>query len=107
MNRPASVRYMGFETTVAGRKYRFQVDGDTGTRVFQLVIPHAAFAAREARFQDAPDLCFSRLQKALEADAGLVPGAPEVLTSAELADYRERQTKSPSQRKRSPGPRPA
>jgi hypothetical protein len=95
-----SIRYLGFEATGQGRQYAFQVEGEPGPRVFRFVIPHAAFARRSARFQDAPDLCFSRLQRDLEQDAGLVPGPSRVLTEVDLAEYRDRQVKHGTQRKR-------
>jgi hypothetical protein len=104
VNRPAAVRYLGFESANDGRRYRLQVDAGDSARVFVMVIPHAAFTSREARFQDAPDLCFARLQRELEADAALAPGPPVVLTSADFADYRERQAKRvPERKRRRPG----
>jgi len=109
VNRPESVRYLGFESATDGRRYKLQVGAGDGARVFVFVIPHAAFAAREARFQDAPDLCFARLQRELESDAALVPGPPLVLTSVDFADYRDRQAKGSGERKRRrpPDPGPA
>jgi hypothetical protein len=99
------VRYLGFESASDGRRYRLQVGAGSEARIFVFVIPHAAFAAREARFQDAPDLCFARLQRELAADASLVPGPPLVLTSADFADYRERQSKGGDRkRRRAAGP---
>jgi hypothetical protein len=98
--RPPSLRYLGFESKISGREYRLQVDSEGPIRVFHVVIPHAAFTAREARFQDAPDLCFARLQRDLEADSSLEPGPPIVLTSADLADYRDRQSRRTPERKR-------
>jgi hypothetical protein len=94
------VRYLGFESASDGRRYRLQVGAGSEARIFVFVIPHAAFAAREARFQDAPDLCFARLQRELAADASLVPGPPLVLTSADFADYRERQSKGGDRKRR-------
>jgi hypothetical protein len=102
VNRPESVRYLGFESTSDGRRYRLQVGAGDGARLFVFVIPHAAFASREARFQDAPDLCFARLQRELETDAALVPGPPLVLTSADFADYRDRQAKGSERKRRRP-----
>jgi hypothetical protein len=100
LNRPESVRYLGFESANEGRRYRLQVGAGDEARVFVFVIPHSAFAAREARFQDAPDLCFARLQRELALDAALLPGPPLVLTSNDFADYRERQSKRGPERKR-------
>ncbi len=99
VTRPASLRYMGFQSTDDGREYELRVDDETGSRVFILVIPHQAFAARQARCQDAPDLCFAKLQRALAIDGGLGSGGRLVLTAADLEDYREQQTKRSPERK--------
>lgn len=94
---------MGFQSTHEGRAYTLQVDGEGEARVFVLVILHAAFAARQARFQDAPDLCFAKLQRQLAAEPALLPGSPLVLSSSDLAEYREAQTKrTPERRARAP-----
>ncbi|MFN7942440.1 MAG: hypothetical protein U0X73_12650 [Thermoanaerobaculia bacterium] len=69
-------------------------------RYFVLFISHAAFAARQTRFQDAPDICFGKLQRALAADPDLLPGAPMALTTEELLDYRETRERKPAGRKR-------
>jgi hypothetical protein len=102
VNRPESVRYLGFESASDGRRYKLQVGAGSEARVFVFVIPHAAFTAREARFQDAPDLCFARLQRELATDADLVPGPPLVLTSVDFADYRDRQSKGSERKRRRP-----
>jgi hypothetical protein len=99
MTRPAALRYMGFESTREGRAYTLQVDGEGDSRTFVLVILHAAFAARQARFQDAPDLCFAKLQRQLAAEPALLPGSPLVLTSSDFAEYKEAQTKRVPERK--------
>ncbi len=98
--RPASVRYLGFRCTTEGREYTLRVDGEGEPRLFVLVIPHSAFTQKLARFQDAPDVCFAMLQRALAADATLTPGAPQVLTPADLAEYRELQARRTPERKR-------
>jgi hypothetical protein len=99
VTRPASLRYVGFESTKEGREYTLAVDGEGESRVFVLVILHAAFAARQARFQDAPDLCFAKLQRQLAAEPALVPRSRVVLTSSDLAEYRETQTKRVPERR--------
>jgi len=96
--RPLSIRYLGFECTSAGRSYRLQVDGAGEPRLFTLTIANAAFAARQARFQDAPELCVARLQRELDRDAEL-PGGSFELTSLELDDYRDAQLKKSPDRK--------
>src|SRR4051812_39482026 len=72
--RPPAVRYEGFQTTKVGREYSCRVTDPVGLRHFVVLITHQAFAAREVRFQDAPDLCFARLSRELAAQPDLVPG---------------------------------
>jgi hypothetical protein len=99
--RPLSVRYMGFQSTSEGREYALRVDGQgEEPRLVVFVIPHQAFASREARFQDAPDLCFAKLQRELLGENTPTPASRLVLTSADLAEYRESQTRKSPERKR-------
>ncbi len=105
--RPLSIRYMGFRCTGEGREYTLRVDGGAEPRQFVLVIPHAAFAEKQARFQDAPDLCFAKLQRELAQDAELAPGGPLVLSPADLAEYRELQARRSPERKRRRPPVPS
>ena len=105
--RPASIRYLGFRSTGEGRAYTLRVDGGETPRVVTITIPHDAFASKQARFQDAPDVCFAKLQRALVADSQLMPGPPQVLTPADLAEYREMQAKRSPERKRRRPPSPS
>jgi hypothetical protein len=97
--RPPSIRYLGFECTSDGRRYRLSVDGPGEPRVFTMTIANAAFAARQARFQDAPELCFARLIRELGANAELPGGSSFLITPAELDDYRDAQLKKSPDRK--------
>jgi hypothetical protein len=65
--------YLGFRTTSEGREYTVRVSSTAAVREFVLFIAHASFASGDARFQDAPDLCFVRLRRELAADPGLLP----------------------------------
>jgi len=95
-----SVRYLGFRTTADGREYSLRVTEGFDHRHFVLLIPHEVFAAREARFQDAPDLCFAKLLRDLAADPGMLPGPRLVVTTRELLDYRLAHDNRPPNRKR-------
>jgi hypothetical protein len=97
--RPPSLRYLGFECTSAGRAYRVRVEGSGDPRVFTLTIPTVAFEARQVRFQDAPDLCFARLQRELASNADLPDGHELAITPAELDEYRDAQLKKSPDRK--------
>ena len=82
------VRYVGFRATAQGREYILRVDDVQSSRDFVLLITHQAFAAGEARFQDAPDVCSAKLRRELAAQPGLVSGAGITLTTQDLLDYR-------------------
>lgn len=99
--RPPAVRYLGFRTTADGREYLLRVTDELEPRLFVLLITHDSFASREARFQDAPDLCYARLQRDLVADPGLLPGRRLVLTAEEILEYRDARERRPPGRKRS------
>jgi len=71
------------------------------SRDFVLLIAHDAFAAREARFQDAPDVCSAKLRRELGADPDLLPGDSMVVTSQDLLDYRNSHLTSIEKRARS------
>jgi hypothetical protein len=104
--RPLTIRYLGFECTSEGRSYRLRVDAGLETpRLYTVAIPNEAFATRRARFQDAPELCFERLQRELEANAELPVGARLVITTDDLDRYRDSQTRrSPAKKPRAPQP---
>jgi hypothetical protein len=97
--RPPSIRYLGFECTSEGRAYRLRVEGVGDPRLFTVTIPSAAFESRKARFQDAPELCFARLQRELVSNADLRDGASLVITPVELDEYREAQQRRSPDRK--------
>jgi len=87
--RPPDVRYLGFRTTAEGREYALQVaGGDRETRLFLMFISHESFASHQLKFQDAPGLCFSRLQRELVLDPDLLPGVRQVMGHEEFVEYR-------------------
>jgi len=101
--RPLTIRYLGFECTSEGRSYRLRVDAGLDTpRLYTVAIPNEAFATRRARFQDAPELCFERLQRELEANAELPVGARLVITTDDLDRYRDSQTRRSDKKPRAP-----
>ena len=97
--RPASIRYLGFECTSEGRAYQLRVDGAGEPRLFTITIPTAAFESRKARFQDAPELCFARLQRELLSNAELPDGLELVISPAEIDEYRDAQLRRSPDRK--------
>ena len=99
-SRNVIVRYGGFRATARGREYTMHVADGLSSREFVLLITHQSFAAREARFQDAPDVCSSKLRRELAADPGLVPGDCMTVTTQDLADYRVDHTSPLKKRER-------
>lgn len=94
----ASVRYLGFESTAAGRDYSLLVrQGEVSARV-TVRIPHAAFAGHLTRYQDAPDICFLKVQHELALHDNQPPGETLVVTDSELAAYRSAHEKQPGRR---------
>ena len=102
--RPPTVRYLDFEITPHGREYSLQVTNGLESRVFVLLVAHEAFASHQTRFQDAPDLCYRKLGRALVADPDLLSGTRLQLTTEELLDYRDaRQQGAPGRKRRGSG----
>ena len=98
--RPVSIRYMGFECTSQGRAYRLRVDGVGDPRLFTVTIPNEAFVSGRVRYQDAPEICYLKIQREMAAcgEDGL-PEPALVMTDQELEEYRVAHApKSPGRR---------
>jgi hypothetical protein len=99
--RPASIRYMGFRSTGEGRAYTLRVDGTAAEpRIVTITIPHAAFSSKQTRFQDAPDLCFAKLQRELAQNADLPDGLELLVSTSDIDEYRDGQSRRVPERKR-------
>lgn len=97
--RAPSIRYMGFRCTDEGRAYHLRIEGPGDPRLVTITIPTAAFASRRARFQDAPELCYLRLQRELAMNTDLPDGLELVITVDEMDVYREAQLRRSPDRK--------
>ena len=66
----AHVEYIGFKAQESTREYAMRVRkvGDDD-RDFTIVITNDAFLKNRVRYQDAPEICFIKLQKELGACA--------------------------------------
>ena len=101
--RPLAVSYLGFRSTEDGREYSLRAASDSEARLFVMLITHDAFTSRYLRFQDAPGLCFAKLQRELAADPDLLPGTRRVISVDELLEYRDAQeTRAPERKRRAP-----
>ena len=68
---PMSIQYAGFHVQPHGRDYSYYVlDPPAASRHFIFTISHRAFAERQILYQDAADLCYQTLQRALLAETG-------------------------------------
>ena len=100
----ASIRYVGFESTLDGRDYTLLVRlGELSAQV-KVRIPHAAFSGHQARYQDAPDICFLKVQSELALHDNQPPIETLVVTDLELAAYRTAHEKVPGGRRAKPAP---
>jgi hypothetical protein len=95
MSHEILVQFLCFESKETVREYTFEVrEAAKEPREFTLTIDQEAFTARLLRFQDAPDVCSSRLRRELMANGNHPSETHFHITKAELDDYRNRHTPS-------------
>ena len=93
MNATTQVEYMDFTANEASREYRQRVRRGTDVHHFTVAIPNEAFLAGRVRYQDAPDICFLKLQKELAADEeGGLPDPALSMSDQELEEYKVSHT---------------
>jgi hypothetical protein len=101
------VEYVGFTSDEVDRRYVLRVKQLSGeAREFTLVIPNQAFLAHLVRYQDAPEICFLKLQRELAAHADGMPESRLYVTDADLEDYRTSHAPRPPQRRARPPVQP-
>jgi hypothetical protein len=94
------LEYIGFQSGATTRDYRLLVRHSNGQYYeFTLAVEQAAFLAGRVRYQDAAEICFWKLQRALAAwdlapDSG-PPASRQTVTEADLLEYREAHTAKP------------
>jgi hypothetical protein len=94
------VEYLDFTAGEATREYHLRVRRGTEFHDFTVTIPNEAFLSGRVRYQDAPDICFLKLQREIAAreDDGLPPRSLS-MTDNELEEYRVSHTpKTPGRR---------
>jgi hypothetical protein len=98
------VEYLGFRIGETTRDYRLLIRHPDGVcQQFVLAIPHEAFTSQRVRYQDAAEICFLKLSRALDQWIS-APGSPPLaasqdVTDADLLAYREAHTSKPPQRR--------
>ena len=84
-----NIRYIGFESTEAGRQFDFSITGagQESTRV-SLVIPALAFTGtNRISFQESAKICYEKLRVLLANEEIQVP--PQIhLTGDDIAQFR-------------------
>ena len=103
----AQVAYVGFAAREITRDYTLRVNPPAGTGDaydVTLAIANEAFVAGRVRYQDAPEICFLKLQRELLANGGQKPPAKLIVTEADLEDYRSAHAPRPPQRRAKPAP---
>jgi len=85
-----SIHYAGFQVQPHSRDYSYYVfDPPRASRHFIFTISHQAFAERQIFYQDAADLCYQILQRALLAETEERPLWPHrTVSDQELHAYR-------------------
>jgi len=89
----ARVEYLTFEAGETSREYRLHVQRGERLHIFTVAIPNEAFLSGRARYQDAPEICFLKVQRELDAcKEGAFPPRAYKMTDEELDDYRVAHT---------------
>jgi hypothetical protein len=96
----AHVEYLAFTAGEATREYHLRVRQGTEFHDFTVAIPNEAFLSGRVRYQDAPDICFLKVQREFAAreDEGL-PDRSLSMSDQELEEYKVAHTpKNPGRR---------
>jgi hypothetical protein len=101
----AHVVYLGFKAEATAREYSLRIrNPGEADRDFVLVIANEAFLANRVRYQDAPEICFLKLQRELSLCLeGTHPARRLKVTDAELEEYKAAHSPKP----RLPSSKPA
>ncbi|MGH9356821.1 MAG: hypothetical protein ACRD10_11885 [Terriglobia bacterium] len=86
------IQYLGFQPGDRGRDYTYRVVAPKSeNREFTFTIPHKAFTEKQVCFQDGADICYRKLQEALDLETAEQPLPGRFLVSdQELDAYREK-----------------
>jgi hypothetical protein len=101
----ANVEYLGFSSDETARSYALQVNLPSGeSQRIAVLIENEAFLTHRVRYQDAPEICFLKLQRTLAAVGDGALPERQTVTDTELAEYRCAHTPKPSTRRPPPAP---
>lgn len=87
--------YVGFTVNEISRVYTMRVRRPDGVfHDFEFAIANQSFLSKRVRYQDAPEICFLKLQQELSLRGeDSTPASQIHITDAELDAYREAHTK--------------
>jgi hypothetical protein len=93
----AHLEYLGFRAQESTREYSMRVRNvGEDDRDFTVIIANDAFLQNRVRYQDAPEICFLKLQRELVACAeGKEPSRKLKVSDAELEEYRVAHSPKP------------
>ena len=96
--------YIGFTVNETSRVYTMRVRRPDGVfHDFRFAIANQSFLSKRVRYQDAPEICFLKLQQELiTSGEDLAPESQIHISEAELDAYREEHTKKAPPRRRPP-----
>jgi hypothetical protein len=96
----AHVEYLAFTAAEAARVYHLRVRRGTDLHDFTVAIPNEAFLSGRVRYQDAPDICFLKVQREIAArEDESLPAQALRMTDEELEEYKVSHTpKTPGRR---------
>ena len=93
------IEYVDFTATEAVREYRLRVRQGADVHHVTVAIPNEAFLSGRVRYQDAPDICFLKIQRELAAhEDGTLLAHEHQMTDQELEEYRISHTPKSSRR---------
>jgi hypothetical protein len=95
------VEYLGFTTTTLAREYHLRVHQGAEIHDFMVAVSNDAFLDHRLKYQDGPEICFLKLQRALAEGEGSLPESELAVTQSDLDAYRTAHT--PQKRKRGRG----
>ena len=95
------VEYVGFTVNEATREYCLRAKLANGEyQDFTVAILNKAFIDGRVRYQDAPDICFLKLQRELVIAGDNLPAVHHELSNDELEEYRISHTPKTKAKKR-------
>jgi hypothetical protein len=94
------LEYVGFENGETTRDYRLVVRHTDGQHYqFTVAVEQEAFRKGRVRYQDAAEICFWKLQRALVAwdlaPESAPPAARQKVTEADLIEYKDAHAAKP------------